>query len=199
MRIVPWVIARSAVLAGLGLLTLVAPLSAQSPAPSAQGSSQITLTVDLPIGGIMVDNGRAVTVGGWAGVAGGRDSGIRSVEVYLDGVPGTGTFLGPARLGVIRDDVARITGHPEWGRSGFNLDWVPREVSQGPHTLYIVARSVTGDSTTQTVQINSSGSGSSARGSFTNPIWRQVAPGIWEKDTGGPGTTIERDYRFPWW
>jgi hypothetical protein len=200
MRIVPRAIARSAVLAGLGLLVLVAPLSAQGPAPSpAQGTSQITLTVDLPIAGVTVDNGRVYVVGGWAGVPGGRDSGIRSVEVYLDGGPGTGTLLGLARLGVARDDVARATSRPEWGRSGFNFDWVPRDVSAGPHTLHVVARAVTGGTTTQTVDVNGSGSGSSARGSFTNPMYRQIAPGVWERDTGGPGVSIERDYRWPWW
>jgi len=197
MRIVPRAIARTAVLAGLGLLTLVAPLSLESRVASAQGSSQITLDVDAPTAGATVTNGQSLLVGGWAATSGAPGAGVVAVEVFLDGAPGSGVPLGRANLGLPRDDVARSTGHPEWGRSGYNLDWVPRDVSQGPHTLYVVARSASGDTATQTVQVMGCGCGSALRGSFTNPIWRQVGPGIWEKDTGGPGVTIERDNSWP--
>jgi hypothetical protein len=199
MRIVPRAIARSVVLAGFGILSLVAPLSLESPAASAQGSSQITLDVDAPSAGATITNGQSLLVGGWAAASGAPGAGVVSVDVFLDGAPGTGVPLGRAQLGMPRDDVARATGHADWARSGYNFNWVPRDVSQGAHTIYVVARAVSGDTTTETVQVTGCGCGTALRGSFTNPIWRQVYPGVWEKDTGGPGVTIERDYSWPFW
>jgi len=134
-------------------------------------------------------------VGGWAGVPGGR---LSSVEVYLDSASPNGS-LGTARLGIARSDVATATGHPEWAYSGFNFDWNPHNVTAGPHTLYVVARTASGASNTQTVQVTGCGCGSNALGSPSNPITSRIGTIGWEIDTGGPGVLIQREWDLFFW
>src|SRR6266511_4052334 len=150
MRNVSGTILRSAVAGALGLTMLLAPLAlGRNDIASAQTATQVTLSLDSPNPGITVTNGQRVLVGGWAGAPGQRGSGISSVDVYLDGTTDLNAWQGEARLGIARQDVATTTRHPEWSNSGFNFEWMPRNVSQGTHTLYVVARSASGESATQ--------------------------------------------------
>jgi hypothetical protein len=97
--------------------------------------------------------GRATLIGGWVIDPRGTGSGITEVDVFLDGQPGTGTFVGAAEYGLPRADVSGFYQQPEWTNSGFNLEWTPRSVSPGQHTLAIVAHSSIGDSTVAEVPI----------------------------------------------
>jgi hypothetical protein len=225
MRKVSRALARSARSASLGALALVAILatgsiaSAQTAAPAAgaqagapvavpppsaqvtgtQTGSAITLNIDSPTAGIPTANGQRVFVGGWAGVPGSQDSGIRSVDIYLDGGPSTGTLLGSATLGISRPDVASVTRNAGWEKSGFNFDWTPRFVTEGTHTLSIVAHAANGATATQEVPISACGCGSSFQGSVTNPGVRRIGTIGWELDTGGPGILIQRELPpWPW-
>jgi hypothetical protein len=185
--------------AGLALAILLASFPQSAGPALGQSASQVTLMIDSPNPGITVANGQRVFIGGWAGASGAATSGVTSVEVFLDGGPGSGTSLGTARLGTSRPDVASVTRHPEWSNSGFNFDWTPRFVSEGQHTLYVVARSSGGDTATQTVQINGCGCGWNFQGTITNPAVRRIGTIGWELDTGGPGILIQRDIPlWPW-
>jgi hypothetical protein len=115
-----------------------------------------------------------------------------AVDVFLDSPQGDGNQIGRARLGIERQDVASTFGRPEWRSSGYNFDWIPRNVSQGPHTIYIVARAATGQTTTEMVQITSCGCG--FVGSVTNPGVMRLGTLGYELDTGGPGVFIERPF-----
>jgi hypothetical protein len=207
-------IARSARPAAIGALVLAAALSgnvahAQTSAPVAapqtsaaamQPSSQVTLYIDSPAAGVSSANGQRLFVGGWAGAPGGTDSGIQSVDVFLDGAPDAGgTLLGTATLGIARPDVATVTRNTNWGKSGFNFDWTPRLIPEGSHTLYIVAHSTSGATATQQVAISACGCGSNFQGSVTNPGVRRIGTIGWELDTGGPGVLIQRELSpWPW-
>ncbi len=168
-----------AVLGGVSLMTGVA--SAQ------QG---IMLDVDAPTAGVNVMDGQPLLIGGWAHMPGGA---ISSVDVYLDAEGGNP--VGTARLGIVRRDVAAVLGRPEALTSGYNVDWIPRNLSQGSHTLYVVARSTTGQTITQAVPISACGCG--LRGSITNPVVVSVGPYGYELDTGGPGVWLERPNDMP--
>ncbi len=184
--------ARLVVPIAVGLFLLVAPVSFLRGAASAQ-TSQITLNVDAPSGAIVVTNGQRVLVGGWALAAGTSGTGITGVDVYLDGAPGTGAFLGSAVLGISRPDVASALGRPEARSSGYNFDWMPRNVSQGAHTLHVVARSSSGDSATQSVQVSGCGCGVNFQPTYAQPYVQRFGPNAWVIDTGGPSVRIERD------
>jgi hypothetical protein len=96
---------------------------------AAQGSDSKALFVDLPPANTMVNNGDTVTIGGWT--AGSR------VDIYLDGPAGVGIHLGSVTVGTARPDVAKATASTGLAYSGFDLAWQPKDLSAGPHTLYI--------------------------------------------------------------
>jgi hypothetical protein len=150
------------------------------------------LNVDVPDAGVSVANGQRVFVGGWAVAPGASNSGISSVDLFLDSPQGTTNQIGSAKLGIDRPDVVTAFGHPEWRASGYNFDWVPRNLAAGPHTIYVVAHSTGGQAMTQAVQI--SGCGCGFVGSVTNPGVRKLGNDAWELDTGGPGVFIERPF-----
>ena len=167
------------------VLTLICSMLIDGGGASAQDSSQVMLDVDAPDAGINIANGQRVVVGGWA-VA--PSSGVSSVDVYLDG--SGGMPLGSARLGINRQDVAVRFSQPAWASSGYTFDWVPSNLSQGSHTLTIVARASSGQVATQSVEVSACGCG--LQGSVTNPIVTGLGPLGWELDTGGPGVWMER-------
>jgi hypothetical protein len=169
--------------------SLLAFSGALSFVPSAQAQGSAIISLDAPTGTEIITNGDMMTIGGWAVDPGNPATGIREVDIYLDGPPGTGTMIGQARYGLRRPDVASVTGHPEWGNSGFDLDWVPQSVSGGPHTIYVVAQTAGGAPSAATVAVNACGC---SRGTTWAPVVRTI-PGIgWELDTGGPGVFIVR-------
>ncbi len=162
----------------------------------AQSTSPIRLDVDSPETGVSITNGQRVFVGGWAVAPDGPGVGIRSVDVFLDTPQGATAYLGSARLGIVRQDVASVLGNPQWVNSGYNFDWTPRSVPQGPHTLYIVAHSRSGQSITQTVPITSCGCGFVP--TLTSPGVRGLGPMGFEVDYGGPGLWVERPNNDDW-
>ncbi|HZT07610.1 MAG TPA: Ig-like domain-containing protein [Chloroflexota bacterium] len=189
MRVVG-VLLYTAMVGVLSIALFIGTGAANGPAASAQ--SRVQVDIDTPAAGITLVNGRAITIGGWAVAPGGPDSGIASVDVYLDGP--TGRHLGTATLGISRPDVASALGHPEWAKSGYNLDWIPREVSGGPHTVYVVASALAGDSASAALAVDSCGCGLTWEPSLTHPAFRSLGPLGWEVDTGGPGVWIDRNF-----
>jgi hypothetical protein len=171
-----------AILGSFGVLAV-----ASSSLVQAQG---IMLDVDAPGTGAQIMEGRMMLVGGWVVAPG---DAVMSVDVYLDSPQGMP--LGTARLGIARPDVAAALGRPDANRSGYNFDWMPRNVAQGDHTLYIVARTASGQSATQAVPVNSCGCG--LRGTFTNPVVTNIGSYGVELDTGGPGVWLERPDAIP--
>jgi hypothetical protein len=98
---------------------------------AAQGADSKGLFVDIPLAHTMVSNGDTVAIGGWT--AGSR------VDIYLDGPAGVGIGLGSVMVGTPRPDVAKATAESNLASSGFELSWHPKDLSAGPHTLYIYA------------------------------------------------------------
>src|SRR4051794_30450114 len=90
--------------------SLLAFGAAFSLAPAAQAQGSAMISVDAPAGTETIMNGDVMTIGGWAVDPANPATGIREVDVYLDGPPGTGTMIGQARYGLRRPDVASVTG-----------------------------------------------------------------------------------------
>ncbi len=99
--------------------------------------------------------GGEVKIEGWAiDRADKNGSGIDTVHVYLDGGPGQGTYLGAATYGIDRPDVATFFGSSRFTKSGFTFTWDSKDVSPGPHTIYVLALSrVTGQWYTMTAPV----------------------------------------------
>jgi len=118
-----------------GLLALL--LSA---AVAAAQDASIDITVDTPTSGQAVVDGQQMTVGGWAvDTDASAGTGIDMVHIYADGpAGGGGVILGAADYGVMRPDVANVTGEPGWVYSGFNFN---TQLSTGPHMIYVYAHS----------------------------------------------------------
>ena len=55
-----------------------------------------------------------------------------------------------------RPDIARLSGSPELGSSGFDVAWAPTDLTAGPHTLYVYSM-VDGTWTMQTRQVVGAG------------------------------------------
>jgi hypothetical protein len=157
----------------------------------AQAPTTVSISLEAPEGEPTVRNGLPVFIGGWAAdVAQGAS--VRSVDIYVDGPAGQGTWVGVANYGLVRSDVATVLGRPDLTNSGFGLEWIPDALSEGPHTLYLYARSTSGDMASATATVVGDGE---VRASPSNPIFRRL-PGLgWEIDTGGPTVRIERDPR----
>lgn len=110
------------------------------------GGSNVLLTVDSPINGMQVSNGQSVDVGGWSSGS--------MVYIYLDSA--NGPLLGSATVNKPRPDVVQVLGRTDLANSGFDTSWYVSGLSNGTHTLYVVATG-NGQSTTQQVSINSNG------------------------------------------
>lgn len=135
------------------LLALVALMSAGSFAPVQAAGP--TVTLDSPSSGAVLANGRAVHILGWAVDPTAAGTGIDRLDVYLDGPPGTGAYIGTATYGTPRPDVAAAFGRPEWVNCGFTLDWTPQTLSAGSHVLYVSASGASG-SASSTVALTAS-------------------------------------------
>jgi len=141
--------------------TATLSLGAPTPTSVAPGAPRVTgavpaaplVTIDSPEGGTALANGRSTLIGGWAVDPRGSGLGITAVDVFLDGKPGQGTFVGAAEYGLTRDDVAGYFQRSDWKASGFNMDWTPRSVAPGQHTLVVVAQTAAGDSTSTEMPI----------------------------------------------
>ncbi|HZS02041.1 MAG TPA: hypothetical protein VFE37_25210 [Chloroflexota bacterium] len=120
----------------------VALASAAAAPPVARAAPQsdagtVRVVVDLPAPGSRVPG--PVLLQGWAAdPASASGTGVQRVAVYRDGpVDGGGAYLGEARYGLGRADVARALGADRFAASGFAL---PLVLSPGSHTLYVYAQ-----------------------------------------------------------
>lgn len=65
---------------------------------------------------------------------------INRVELRISGNGLTNYLISPnATLGVLRNDVASGTGHPEWANSGWYLNWATTPLSPGTYTVSATA------------------------------------------------------------
>ncbi|HZT05574.1 MAG TPA: Ig-like domain-containing protein [Chloroflexota bacterium] len=119
------------------------------------------VSIDTVNDGETISNGEPMTIGGWAVDPRGVGTSITAVDVFLDGGPGSGRYLGAADYGTTRPDVAGIFQHPDWTASGFAFEWTPRGIRAGDHTLVIVAQSAFGAPVTTEVSVKVAGSGGS--------------------------------------
>lgn len=126
---------------------------ATTPVAAAVAAGAALLNVDSPVEGAALSG--VVTIGGWAiDPAESTGTGIAEVQVYLDGQPDQGgTPLGRASYGASRQDVALAQGAARYDASGFNFSLDTRGIAPGAHTLYIVARSLSGGQTVVAVPI----------------------------------------------
>jgi hypothetical protein len=99
--------------------------------------------IDAPAPDSLVSNGAMVAIGGWT-------AGTR-VDAYLDGPAGVGLGIGSADVIGARPDVAGSFG-AELAYSGFDVAWLPLNLSAGEHTLYLYAF-IDGSVSVQTLRI----------------------------------------------
>jgi hypothetical protein len=128
-----------ALAATMAILLPAAPIQAQT---TQQGSPTATIWIDSPAEGSTVNNGTQTLIGGWAVDTAGPGSGISEVRVYLDArMESGGVQIGTATYGKPRPDVGNQFGNAAYSNSGYDLLWTPSNVSPGPHTIYVYARS----------------------------------------------------------
>jgi hypothetical protein len=123
-------------------ITDVPTLPAPAKAPQA---TTIQMSLDSPADGIDVVNGRRVNIGGWAADTSGPGPGVDMVKVYIDGpMDEGGTFLGNAKYGTARNDVAGLLGNNSYTNTGFDYAWTPSGIGRGQHVLFVYAHSGNG-------------------------------------------------------
>lgn len=82
-----------------------------------------------------------IFIEGWAIDENSKENeGIGSVELWLDGKPGYGIFLGNANLGLINNNIANIFG-VKFENSGFSGNFKLEKIKSGSHDVYIYAQS----------------------------------------------------------
>jgi hypothetical protein len=116
--------------------------------------TQPMISIDTPEAGGILANGRAVLVGGWIVDPRAEGAGVVAVDVFVDGQPGSGTFVGAADQDLNRDDVAMYFQRPDWDRSGFQLEWTPRGLGPGQHSIYVIAQLSAGGSVASETQVS---------------------------------------------
>src|SRR5436853_141506 len=94
-----------------------------APPPPAQAAPAITISMDSPTAGAIVNNGQALNVSGWAVDASGAGTGVDTVRLFLDGPEGNGQALGWANYGRSRPDVVSLSGHASRAKSGYDPVW----------------------------------------------------------------------------
>jgi hypothetical protein len=123
-------------------VTLAAWPADQAHAAPAADAGSVQVVVDAPAAGSTV--GGAVVLRGWAAdPAASRGTGVARVMVYRDSpADAAGVYLGEARYGLPRPDVARALGAERFAASGFVL---PLVLPPGPHQLYVYAEPADGE------------------------------------------------------
>ncbi|MHB1275361.1 MAG: hypothetical protein ACYC0D_05635 [Candidatus Humimicrobiaceae bacterium] len=82
-----------------------------------------------------------IFIEGWAVDENSKENeGIDNVELWLDGKPGYGIFLGNANLELINNNIANIFGD-KFENCGFNGNFKLDNIKSGNHDLYIYAQS----------------------------------------------------------
>jgi len=110
--------------------TLLTAILAPAPVGAQPTGRAALFNIEAPTVGSMISNGSRYGISGWT--AGSR------VDVYLDGPAGVGTGIGSDDVGGNRPDVARAHGAALM-RSGFEVTWLPTDLSRGQHRLFVYA------------------------------------------------------------
>lgn len=132
---------QSLVVAAVALALLALPaVPAQS---QGAGVSTTVITIDTLAAGTTIRNGQQILIGGWAVDTAGLGTGVDQVRIYLDGTMEAGGIpLGNATTGGYRPDVAQAFGNPAFANAGFDFLWTPRDLSPGPHTIFVYAHAI---------------------------------------------------------
>jgi hypothetical protein len=114
-------------------------LRTPTPTPTPTYAPNVIAPIEVPVDGAAVTG--SVTISGYAIDRNSRSgTGINTVHLYLDGLYGTGTFLGEAEYGLNRPDVGTRYGNVRFNPSGWRLVWNVGNLSYGTHRLYLYAR-----------------------------------------------------------
>jgi hypothetical protein len=145
------VIARVLLVAVAAVLSGGAGPPRTAAAAPTRAADTVQVVVDTPAPGSRVPG--PVVLQGWAAdPASPGGTGVQRVVVYRDGAADAdGVYLGEARYGLGRGDVARTLGAGRFGASGFAL---PLALPAGPHTLYVYAQLADGWSAPTTLALD---------------------------------------------
>ncbi|MBA7466980.1 Tol-Pal system protein TolB [subsurface metagenome] len=96
---------------------------------------------------IKEDKKNKLRISGWAADFNVTDStGIDKVEIYLNGPKGFGKFLGEAKYGLERQDVADAFGNPNYLNSGYSFTYDASSFEPGSlHSFYVYSLSSKGE------------------------------------------------------
>lgn len=70
------------------------------------------------------------------------NTGIDSIEIWLDGFPGEGKLIAESNLNIDRTDVAEYLGKQQYLKSGYSFEFNKDKFKQGKHIIYIFVHSV---------------------------------------------------------
>lgn len=140
--------------------TVVTPVTVTTPAPiatvyaqnpvSSSPSEKIQLTIDSPVDGAQLSGPNNLLFGWFIDAT----VDTQSVVVMVDG-----TVVGSASIHVNRQDVCNVwPGYFNCPNVGWSYTLDVSQIPNGPHTITILATSVTGSSTAQSKSVNVSNS-----------------------------------------
>jgi len=128
---------------------LLAPLSVQPTPAAAAAAGVIVLEVDRPTQGEQLEMNSSF--GGWAvDLTSPYAPGISAISIFMDGDSTTGRFLGEAKLGGHRPDVAAALGNPAYATAGWSFNLAGLGLT-GQHSFTVVAYGGDGTATSQSV------------------------------------------------
>lgn len=148
-RLLGWI--APAAVGGLAVLNVISLAHFVVPRYYGPGSTRLVVQIDAPASPQAW--GSEIEVMGWALAAGGGEwrpyapeavtryrRPVRQVQVYVDGPPDTGVFLGTARYGTARPDVRDTYGGiPTLERLGYRLVIPAGALAPGRHVVFACA------------------------------------------------------------
>ncbi|AJA46748.1 NlpC/P60 family protein [Clostridium pasteurianum DSM 525 = ATCC 6013] len=127
--------------------------------------------IDTPRSGSFLN--KNTLIGGWAL----NKSGVKEVQILVDG-----KFKGRAKIGISRQDVARVYPAYKNKNSGYNYILDYRSIGQGTHTITVKAIGKNNTSNTNSIKVNVN----------------KLAPIVWI-DTPTSGTNINKNFNVAGW
>ncbi|MSQ24654.1 MAG: hypothetical protein EXR58_08980 [Chloroflexi bacterium] len=114
---------------------------------------QISFELDQPGPVLMIDRPAAeahilgvAEIAGWAADPRGQgNTGVDTVQLFLDGGPGAGAYLGEALYGATRPDVALSLRSPQFINTGWSFAWNLGGIPEGRHVVHVLAHSSVSD------------------------------------------------------
>ena len=101
-------------------------------------NNDIRIAVDSPSSEEILSGN--VKISGWAlNKSYTEETGIKRIEIYLEGLDSDGKLIGEANYGVSRPDVAEYFENEYYTNSGYELIFNTKELPEGTKTLYICA------------------------------------------------------------